>query len=56
MLALSEENTRRTVKLRHNDALGTVDDECALLCHIGNLTEIDILDFGGEILMFGVGA
>ena len=54
MGALAEEHARRTVELRHYDTLGTVDNERAFLGHVRNLTEIDILENRGEILVVGV--
>ena len=56
MYALTEKHTRRTVQLRHHDTLGAVDDERTLLRHVGNRTQIYILDSGVEVLMVGVSA
>ena len=56
MGALSEEHTGRTVKLRHDHALGTVDDKSALVGHVGNRSEIHVLYHSGEILVVRVGA
>ena len=55
MGALAEENTGRTVELRYNYALGTIDNKGAFLSHIGNLAQVYILDLCCEILMLGVG-
>ena len=49
--ALSEENTRRTVQLRNDDALGAVDDERTAFGHVGNRPEIDVLNDDAEILV-----
>ncbi|MNK72514.1 hypothetical protein D3C87_919930 [compost metagenome] len=38
-----EEHARRTVQLRHDDALGTVDDEGAVVGHQRDFAEIDLL-------------
>ena len=54
--ALSEEDARRTVQLRHDDALGAVDDERAALGHVGDRPEIDILHDHAEILVLVVRA
>ncbi len=54
--ALSEEYTRRTVQLRYDNALGTVYDEGAVLCHVGYLPEIHVLYHSVEILMVRIGA
>ena len=53
--ALSEEHAGRTVQLRHNNALGTINDKSALLGHIRNGTKIHILYHGVKILVVGVG-
>ena len=53
--ALSEEHTGRTVELRHNDAFRAIDHESALLGHVRNRAEINILDNRREILVVGVG-
>lgn len=52
--ALPEEYARRTVELRYDDPLGTVDDECAARRHVGDGTEIDILYHRVEVLVFRV--
>ena len=56
MHALSEEDTRRAVQLRHDDALRTVDDERTPFGHIGNRTEIDVLNDDTEIFVLRIGA
>ncbi len=38
-----EEHARRTVQLRHDDALGTVDDEGAVVGHQRDFAQIDLL-------------
>ena len=55
MGALSEEYARRTVQLRNDYALGTIDDKGALLGHIRNRSEIHVLYHGVKILVVGVG-
>ena len=50
----SEEDTRRTVKLRYDDTLGTVDDEGAFWGHIGDHTQIDRLLYSLELLVLRV--
>src|SRR5699024_942238 len=52
--ALTEEYARRTVELRYDDALGTVDDERAARRHVRDGTEIDVLHYRVEILVFRV--
>ena len=42
-LVVIEENTRRTMQLRHDHALGTVYDEGAVVCHQRHFAEIDLL-------------
>ena len=56
MLCLVEEHARGTVELRNYDALRTVDNECAARCHVGDVTKVNVLDLGVEILMLRVGA
>ena len=56
MGALSEEHTGRTVELRYDNALRTIDDECTLLGHIRDWTEIHILNCCVEVLVVGVRA
>ena len=51
MHTLSEEYARRTVQLRNHDALGTVDDESAVVCHVRNCTEEDVGDDRLEVRM-----
>lgn len=43
------------MELRHDDALGTIDHESALVSHIRYLTQIDILNHSGEVLVVRVG-
>ena len=56
MHALSEENARRAVQLRHHNTLGTVDNKGTVRGHIGNCTQENVLDKGSEIFVVGVGA
>ncbi|MPM52374.1 hypothetical protein SDC9_99133 [bioreactor metagenome] len=42
-LVVFEEHARRTVQLRHDHALGTVDDERALVGHQGHFAHVDLL-------------
>ena len=56
MHALSEENAGRAVQLRHDNALGTVDNKGTVRGHIGNCTQENVLDKGSEIFVVGVGA
>ena len=44
-LVVLEEHTRRTVQLRHDHALGAVDDERALLGHQRHFAHVDLLLF-----------
>ena len=55
MHALAEEYARRTVQLRYDDALGTVEDERTTLGHVGYRAEIDVLHHHTEILVLVVG-
>ena len=55
MLALAEEHARRAVKLRHNHALGTVDDKRTLVGHIRNSAKVHVLHLGSKVLMVRVG-
>ena len=55
MSALSEEDARRTVELRDDDTHGSVDNKGSLLGHVGNLTEINILNNRGKVLVVRVG-
>src|SRR5690606_41661029 len=41
--SMVEEHTRRTVHLRHNNALGPVDEEGAVLGHERHVAHVDIL-------------
>ena len=56
MDALTEKDARRTVQLADHDTFGAVDDERALLGHVRDGTEIDVLNHRGEILVVRVGA
>jgi hypothetical protein len=38
-----EQHARRTVHLRHDDALGAVDDERAVARHQGHVAHVDVL-------------
>ena len=51
MNTLTEENARRAVQLRNNNALSTVDDECTVISHVRDCTQEYILDKSTEILM-----
>jgi hypothetical protein len=42
-LVVLEEHARRTVQLRHDHALGAVDDERALVGHQGHFAHVDLL-------------
>ena len=53
---LAEEHARRTVELRHYNALGTVDYESSLLGHVGDGAEIHVLNFSSEVFVVGVSA
>ena len=55
MNALTKEHTGRTVELRNNNTLGTIDNKSAFIGHIRDCAEIDILYHGVEFLMVGVG-
>ena len=55
MCALTEEHTGRTVKLRYDNSLGSVDDESTAFGHVGNRAEVDVLDFGSKVLVIRVG-
>ena len=56
MGALSEEHTRRAVKLRHNDTLSAIDHKRTLIRHIRNRAQINILHNRCEILMIRISA
>ncbi len=56
MRALSEEHTRRTVELRHDNALRTIDHKRTLVRHVRDRAQIHILDHSVEILVVRVGA
>ena len=53
--ALSEKDTGRAVQLRNDNTLGSIDDEGTFLGHVGNGTEIDVLNNRIEIFVVGVG-
>ena len=53
---LSEEHAGRTMQLRHDHTLGTIDDERAIGSHIGNGTQEHVLNHRAEILMVGIRA
>ncbi len=55
MGALTEKDAGRTVELRHDNALRTIDDKCALCCHVRNRTQVDVLNLRFKILMVGIG-
>jgi len=55
MDTLPEENAGRTVQLGDDDPFGTVDDKGSLVGHVGNGSQVDILHYRIEILMFRVG-
>ena len=54
--ALAEEHTRRTMQLGYDDTLRTIDDERTAFCHIGNRTEVHVLNDDTEILVLVVRA
>ena len=54
--ALSEEHARRTVQLGYDDTLRTVDDERTAFGHIGDRTEVHVLNDNAEIFVFVVRA
>ena len=54
MYTLTEEYARRTVKLRHNYTLSTIDDKSCLVSHVRYRTKEHILNHCIEILMVGV--
>ena len=56
MHALAEEYAGRTVQLRHDDSFSTVDYERTPRGHVGYGAEVNVLDLGVEIFVFGVGA
>ncbi|MPN02997.1 hypothetical protein SDC9_150220 [bioreactor metagenome] len=56
MEALPEEYAGRAVQLRNNDTFSSVDDESTFLGHVGNSTEIYILDDRSEVFVIRVGA
>ena len=54
--ALAEEHARRAMQLRNDHALRTVDYERTPFGHIGNRTEINVLNDHSEIFVLIVGA
>ena len=56
MHTLAEEYARRAVQLRNNDALGTVDDECAVAGHVRNRAQENIARHSTEVLMIRIRA
>ena len=52
----TEEHARRTVELRHNDALRTIDNKGPVGRHVRNRAQEDVLNHGIKILMIRVGA
>ena len=54
--ALVEKYARRTVQLGNDDAFRAVDHESASGRHVGNISQIDVLDPRVEILVLRVGA
>ena len=56
MNVLTEEYAGRTVQLRYNDALGTIDDKGTVGSHVRNGTQEHILNHRAEILMVGIRA
>ena len=54
--ALSEEHAGRTVQLGYDDTLRTVDDERTAFGHIGDRTEVHVLNDNTEIFVFVVRA
>ena len=55
MNTAAKEHTRRTVQLRYNNTLSTVDNECTIVGHVGNGTQEYILNNRIKVLMIGVG-
>ena len=56
MHALAEEHSRRTMQLGYDDTLRTIDDERTAFCHIGNRTEVHVLNDDAEIFVLVVRA
>jgi hypothetical protein len=56
MHALVEEHARGTVQLGDDDPLRTVDDESAGRSHVGDVSQIDVLNPRVKVLVLGVGA
>ena len=55
MYTLAEEYARRTVQLRNDNALGTVDYEGAIGCHIRDCAKEYVLDECAEVLVVRIG-
>ena len=55
MNTLTKENTWRTVQLRNNHTLSTIDDKCTITCHIRYCAKEHILNKCSKILMVWVG-
>ena len=53
--ARAEEHARRAVQLRHHHTFGTVDDERAVVRHVGDRAQEHILHHGIEVLVVRVG-
>ena len=56
MNTLSEEHTGRTVQLRNDDTLSTIDDERTVGCHVRDGAKENVLNERTEVLMVRVGA
>jgi hypothetical protein len=56
MHALVEENARRTVKLRNDNSLGTVDDKRTCGSHVRDVPKVDVLHAGVKVLVLRVRA
>ncbi len=54
MGALSEKHTWRTVKLRHDNALGAVDDKGSLVSHVRDRAEIHVLNHRVKVFVIRV--
>ena len=55
VVALAKEYARRTVQLGNHHALCAVHDERAAGGHIGNSTQVNVLNDGLKVLVFGIG-
>ena len=51
-----EEHTGRAVQLAHDDTLGAVDDKRAVVGHVGDVAQEDLLNLGVKVHMLVVGA